>query len=271
MPALTWHVLEAGGGRQQHASLWQRFCHSSTPATNRPTGSPATDPGGVCYISTRPQGRTAGWSALTPASASRWAGWTRRARQVRPVLFLLFIFYSCFFCFFLILFYGMTALLHNSVGKGQPPSAFGRARCFRVAEALWPQQAHSSTLCRCLLFAPAGCKGEALTALRFDDSGMHLAVGTNNGRVALFDLRSQVHTGSAGRAGHAARARPAAHASACRKAARQLSCAVCFGTAECGWEPEWLAPVGHALPSMLSLSILCRTLSAEHALPSNPC
>lgn len=44
----------------------------------------------------------------------------------------------------------------------------------------------------------AGCSGQALTALRFDDSGMHLAVGTNNGRVALFDLRSQVRAGHAG-------------------------------------------------------------------------
>lgn len=37
----------------------------------------------------------------------------------------------------------------------------------------------------------AGARGQALTALRFDDSGMHLAVGTANGLVALFDLRSQ--------------------------------------------------------------------------------
>ena len=33
--------------------------------------------------------------------------------------------------------------------------------------------------------------GEQLTALRFDDSGMHVAVGTSNGLVGLFDLRSQ--------------------------------------------------------------------------------
>ena len=32
--------------------------------------------------------------------------------------------------------------------------------------------------------------GEALTALRFDDSGLHCAVGTGDGLVALFDLRS---------------------------------------------------------------------------------
>ena len=32
--------------------------------------------------------------------------------------------------------------------------------------------------------------GEPLTALRFDDSGLHCAVGTGNGLVALFDLRS---------------------------------------------------------------------------------
>lgn len=32
--------------------------------------------------------------------------------------------------------------------------------------------------------------GEGLTALRFDDSGLHCAVGTSNGLVALFDLRS---------------------------------------------------------------------------------
>jgi hypothetical protein len=33
--------------------------------------------------------------------------------------------------------------------------------------------------------------GEALTALRFDDSGLHVAVGTSNGLVALFDLRAR--------------------------------------------------------------------------------
>lgn len=38
----------------------------------------------------------------------------------------------------------------------------------------------------------AGARGSPLTALRFDDSGMHLAVGTGSGLVALFDLRSQV-------------------------------------------------------------------------------
>lgn len=32
--------------------------------------------------------------------------------------------------------------------------------------------------------------GEELTALRFDDSGLHVAVGTRNGLVALYDLRS---------------------------------------------------------------------------------
>ena len=32
--------------------------------------------------------------------------------------------------------------------------------------------------------------GEPLTALRFDESGMHCAVGTGSGLVALFDLRS---------------------------------------------------------------------------------
>jgi len=40
--------------------------------------------------------------------------------------------------------------------------------------------------------AAAGARGQPLTALRFDDSGMHMAVGTGNGLVALFDLRSQV-------------------------------------------------------------------------------
>jgi ribosome biogenesis protein ENP2 len=40
--------------------------------------------------------------------------------------------------------------------------------------------------------AAAGAPGQPLTALRFDNSGMHLAVGTGNGLVALFDLRSQV-------------------------------------------------------------------------------
>lgn len=33
--------------------------------------------------------------------------------------------------------------------------------------------------------------GEQLTALRFDDAGLHMAVGTGNGLVGLFDLRSQ--------------------------------------------------------------------------------
>ncbi len=35
-----------------------------------------------------------------------------------------------------------------------------------------------------------GPPGEELTALRFDDSGLHVAVGTRNGLVALYDLRS---------------------------------------------------------------------------------
>ncbi|GLC33816.1 hypothetical protein PLESTM_000122600 [Pleodorina starrii] len=39
--------------------------------------------------------------------------------------------------------------------------------------------------------AAAGAPGEQLTALRFDDSGLHVAVGTSNGLVALYDLRSQ--------------------------------------------------------------------------------
>ncbi|GFR41480.1 hypothetical protein Agub_g2171, partial [Astrephomene gubernaculifera] len=39
--------------------------------------------------------------------------------------------------------------------------------------------------------AAAGAPGEQLTALRFDDSGLHVAVGTGNGLVALYDLRSQ--------------------------------------------------------------------------------
>ena len=39
--------------------------------------------------------------------------------------------------------------------------------------------------------AAAGGSGQGLTALRFDDSGMHVAVGTSGGLVALFDLRSQ--------------------------------------------------------------------------------
>jgi hypothetical protein len=33
--------------------------------------------------------------------------------------------------------------------------------------------------------------GQQLTALRFDDAGLHMAVGTGNGLVGLFDLRSQ--------------------------------------------------------------------------------
>uniref|UniRef100_A0A1D2A8K0 Uncharacterized protein n=1 Tax=Auxenochlorella protothecoides TaxID=3075 RepID=A0A1D2A8K0_AUXPR len=37
----------------------------------------------------------------------------------------------------------------------------------------------------------AGADGQGLTALRFDDSGMHVAVGTSGGLVAVFDLRSQ--------------------------------------------------------------------------------
>lgn len=37
----------------------------------------------------------------------------------------------------------------------------------------------------------AGSAGQALTALRFDDGGMHVAVGTSGGLVAIFDLRSQ--------------------------------------------------------------------------------
>jgi ribosome biogenesis protein ENP2 len=37
--------------------------------------------------------------------------------------------------------------------------------------------------------AAAGGAGQQLTALRFDDSGLHMAVGTSGGLVALFDLR----------------------------------------------------------------------------------
>ncbi|KAL4527757.1 hypothetical protein Ndes2437A_g02896 [Nannochloris sp. 'desiccata'] len=37
----------------------------------------------------------------------------------------------------------------------------------------------------------AGGRGQSLTACRFDESGMHVAVGTSGGLVALFDLRSQ--------------------------------------------------------------------------------
>lgn len=39
--------------------------------------------------------------------------------------------------------------------------------------------------------AAAGGDGQSLTALRFDDSGMNVAVGTSGGLVALFDLRCQ--------------------------------------------------------------------------------
>eukprot|EP00887_Chlorella_sp_A99_P002039 scaffold18.g2039.t1 len=39
--------------------------------------------------------------------------------------------------------------------------------------------------------AAVGGGGQGLTALRFDGGGMHLAVGTSGGLVALFDLRSQ--------------------------------------------------------------------------------
>ncbi|CAK0744566.1 hypothetical protein CVIRNUC_001558 [Coccomyxa viridis] len=38
--------------------------------------------------------------------------------------------------------------------------------------------------------AAAGAAGEGLTALRFSDSGLQCAVGTQNGLVALYDLRS---------------------------------------------------------------------------------
>ena len=33
--------------------------------------------------------------------------------------------------------------------------------------------------------------GEDLTALRFDDTGLYVAVGTSNGLVGVFDLRAQ--------------------------------------------------------------------------------
>ncbi|KAL6760351.1 WD40-repeat-containing domain protein [Haematococcus lacustris] len=39
--------------------------------------------------------------------------------------------------------------------------------------------------------ASAGAAGQELTALRFDDTGLQLAVGTRNGLVAVFDMRSQ--------------------------------------------------------------------------------
>ena len=47
-----------------------------------------------------------------------------------------------------------------------------------------------------LLTGPSGyclldITGEDLTALRFDDTGMNVAVGTSNGLVGIFDLRSQ--------------------------------------------------------------------------------
>ncbi|GFH08397.1 WD_REPEATS_REGION domain-containing protein, partial [Haematococcus lacustris] len=37
----------------------------------------------------------------------------------------------------------------------------------------------------------AGAAGQELTALRFDDTGLQLAVGTGNGLVAVFDMRSK--------------------------------------------------------------------------------
>lgn len=37
----------------------------------------------------------------------------------------------------------------------------------------------------------AGAPGDELTALRFDEGGLNVAVGTKGGLVALFDLRSQ--------------------------------------------------------------------------------
>lgn len=36
-----------------------------------------------------------------------------------------------------------------------------------------------------------GAPGAQLTALRFDDGGLHVAVGTSTGLVGLFDLRAQ--------------------------------------------------------------------------------
>lgn len=38
--------------------------------------------------------------------------------------------------------------------------------------------------------AASGVKGQQLTALRFDESGLHVAVGTSGGLVSIFDLRS---------------------------------------------------------------------------------
>lgn len=46
------------------------------------------------------------------------------------------------------------------------------------------------TVCICDLYLACDQAGEGLTALRFDDSGLQCAVGTTNGLVALFDLRS---------------------------------------------------------------------------------
>ncbi len=45
--------------------------------------------------------------------------------------------------------------------------------------------------CACVACAA----GQDLTSVRFDDTGLHVAVGTRNGLVALYDLRSQVGAG----------------------------------------------------------------------------
>jgi ribosome biogenesis protein ENP2 len=43
----------------------------------------------------------------------------------------------------------------------------------------------------CFFQPPAAQPGEALTAVRFDDTGLGVACGTAGGLVALFDLRAQ--------------------------------------------------------------------------------
>lgn len=62
-----------------------------------------------------------------------------------------------------------------------------------VRDSAWEVLLLSDSMARIkLMFCYSGLKpGEALTSLQFDDSGLRLAVGTSNGLVSLFDLRSQ--------------------------------------------------------------------------------
>ena len=77
----------------------------------------------------------------------------------------------------------------SSSEKGCEPKPGPQRRRLALCAILWHSLLSRST---CVERAGVVClqAGEGLTALRFSDSGLQCAVGTQNGLVALYDLRS---------------------------------------------------------------------------------